>query len=82
LFAYVHFRTMKLPMPPQHRIGCHDSGDLTQDLPSQLMSPDGKSSPLGIGELQPPLTPAAVEGPDSLRSNPQQPAAPVDPTSR
>jgi hypothetical protein len=46
----------ELPVPPQDRVWRHDGGDLTQDLPSQPMPADRQASPVGVSELEAPLT--------------------------
>jgi hypothetical protein len=48
-------------MPPQNRVWCHDGGNLTQDLPSQLVPAYRQATPVGIRELEPLLTQLASQ---------------------
>ena len=46
----------ELAMPPKQRIGCHNGGNLAQGTPTQPVRSRGQSSPVVIGETQPPPT--------------------------
>src|SRR5258708_24650864 len=51
----------ELPVPPQDRVRRHDGRDLTQDLPPQPMPADRQASPVGVCELEAPLTQPAAK---------------------